>query len=90
MNILQRHSIIEHLKLKAIYLNNMTQKLIMCKGLPASGKSTWAKEYARNNSNFIRINNDDLRESFSAVFSKENEKALGEARDGLIDKYINS
>ena len=31
-------------------------------GLPASGKTTWAKEYCKNNKDFVRINRDDLRE----------------------------
>lgn len=30
-------------------------------GIPAAGKTTWAKEYVRNNSNWTRINRDDFR-----------------------------
>lgn len=44
-----------------IRMNN-TQKIIFCKGLPASGKSTWAKEYCYRNPDFIRINKDDIRD----------------------------
>lgn len=40
----------------------MTQKIIFLKGLPASGKSTWAKEYCKDNPEFIRLNKDDIRE----------------------------
>ena len=36
-------------------------KLIVMKGLPASGKSTWAKAYVTANPNTVRINRDDLR-----------------------------
>lgn len=35
--------------------------VIFTKGLPASGKSTWAKEWVRQHPNRIRINRDDLR-----------------------------
>ena len=39
-------------------------KLIILKGLPGSGKSTWAKEYCKTDKNgisFVRVNRDDLR-----------------------------
>lgn len=39
----------------------MIQTIIFLRGLPASGKSTWAKQYCLENPNFIRINKDDLR-----------------------------
>lgn len=35
-------------------------KLILCRGLPASGKSTWSKDYLAANPETVRINNDDL------------------------------
>lgn len=40
------------------------KKLIMTKGLPASGKSTWAKEWVKNQPKgaAVRVNRDDLRE----------------------------
>lgn len=37
------------------------QKIIILKGLPGSGKSTWAKEYCHKNKDYIRVNRDDLR-----------------------------
>lgn len=37
-------------------------KLIICRGLPASGKSTWAKEWVmRDPEHRVRINQDDIR-----------------------------
>lgn len=38
------------------------QTIIFCKGLPGSGKSTWAKQYCIDNPSFVRINKDDIRE----------------------------
>lgn len=34
---------------------------IICRGLPASGKSTWAKEYVKNHPNTVLVNRDTLR-----------------------------
>lgn len=30
-------------------------------GLPASGKTTWAKDFCKDNEDYIRVNRDDLR-----------------------------
>ena len=37
------------------------QELIFTIGLPASGKSTWAREYCETRRDYVRINRDDLR-----------------------------
>lgn len=61
-------------------------KLIMTLGLPASGKSTWAKEEVlKSNGRTKRINKDDLRAMFDAgQWSKQNEKLIVAARNELI------
>lgn len=52
------------------------QKIIFLKGLPASGKSTWSKQYCIDNPDFVRINKDEIREllgnlKWSSKFEKE-------------------
>lgn len=42
-------------------------KIIMLRGYPASGKTTYAKEYITKNPDWIRINKDDLRSMFSPL-----------------------
>lgn len=37
-------------------------KIIITIGIPASGKSTWAKDYVRNNPSWIRVSRDDFRQ----------------------------
>ncbi len=37
------------------------QKLIITKGLPASGKTTWSLDYCKNNLNTVRVNRDSIR-----------------------------
>lgn len=54
--------------------------LYMTKGLPASGKTTWAKSKG-----FKRINKDDLRSMVdNENWSKENEKFILETRNALV------
>ena len=48
------------------------QKVIMLKGLPASGKTAWAKQFVSENPNFIRVNKDDIRKMFGYARDKEN------------------
>ncbi len=61
-------------------------KCILCIGAPASGKSTWAKaEVAKNPSNWVRINNDDLRAMTNgSVYSADYEKLITDTRNYLI------
>ncbi len=47
-------------------------KLIMCKGLPGSGKSTWAEGFCRQNPDFIRINKDSIRRMTGLTHKREN------------------
>lgn len=64
------------------------QKIIMLKGLPASGKSTWAKEKINENSNYIRINKDDIRESITGKWTPKKEKNVISIRNSLIKTGI--
>lgn len=59
-------------------------KVILTKGLPASGKSTYAKELLLDG-NWTRVNKDDLRALLhGGKWSRENEKQVEAARDALI------
>lgn len=69
--------------------SNMNKKIIVTLGLPASGKSTWSKQYIKDNPDFKRINNDDLRNMMdNGKYSKENEKFLGLVRNNMISLAI--
>ena len=67
-------------------------KLRMLRGLPASGKSTYAKELLdREQGKWKRINKDLMREMLDAGhWSRENEKQILDLRDLLIAKYLGS
>jgi predicted kinase len=63
--------------------------VIILKGLPASGKSTWAREKTRTDGTFKRINKDDLRAMLDdGLWSKENEKFVLRVRDNIILRAI--
>lgn len=59
-------------------------KLLMLKGLPGSGKSTYAKELTARG-NWKRVNKDDLRTMLdNGKWSKGNEQFVLKARDMLV------
>ena len=61
------------------------RKVIVCCGVPASGKSTFAKKIVDENPNFCRINSDLLRLMFdNGVWSIYKAKLVSKARESLI------
>ncbi len=66
------------------------KKVIVMRGLPGSGKSTWAKQLVAENPNsYKRINRDELRLMFDHGYvSKGNEKFIKQVRDMLILKAL--
>ena len=61
-------------------------KIILTRGLPASGKSTWAKEFARVNPNVVRVSRDDLRSQLfpGADYRDIDEDLITEAETALV------
>lgn len=66
------------------------QKIILTRGLPASGKSTWSSEQvAKSNGKIKRVNKDLLREMIDAgIYSKTNEQQILAARDALVSTFL--
>jgi len=61
-------------------------KVLMLKGLPASGKSTYAKELVSKNHNWVRVNKDDLRAMMNnGEFSYKLEKQIVKTERELVD-----
>jgi len=62
------------------------KKVILTRGLPGSGKSTWAKQMLNENPNsYKRINNDDLRKMLDdGHYSSDMEKFIKKAVDALV------
>lgn len=60
----------------------MTKKLLMLKGLPASGKSTYAKEL--ESKGWARVNKDDIRKEFFPDYTFKDEKEVVYMEDAEI------
>lgn len=59
--------------------------MIILRGLPASGKSTFAKQFILDNPNYARVNRDDLRAMlFGMKFSSKNEDMVSYVCDLAI------
>lgn len=65
------------------------KQVILTSGIPASGKSTWSKEFVKANPNFKRVNKDSLREMIdSSIYSKENESLINKIQNQLILTFL--
>jgi T4 RnlA family RNA ligase len=64
----------------------MALKLILTKGLPASGKTTWAKEYIQKHPETANICKDDLRLQLGKTNRRE--KRIVKIRDLLTEYYF--
>lgn len=64
-------------------------KVIMLRGLPASGKSTYALQQVRDYTNYIRVNKDELRAMLhGGEWSRELEKEVINMRDAIIHEAL--
>lgn len=69
---------------------NTYQKIILTKGLPASGKSTWAKEQVEKfPAIYKRVNKDDLRAMLDAgAWSKSREQFVLRIRNEIVREAL--
>ena len=68
-------------------------KIILTRGVPASGKSTWAKKVVSENdwyrgNQWIRVNNDDIRNMFGVYWVPDREKLVDSTRKNIIQKAV--
>lgn len=65
-------------------------KLIVCRGLPASGKSTWAKQWVfEDPEHRVRINQDDIRLMLGKYWVPSREKLVQEIQFDAIIEALN-
>lgn len=64
-------------------------KLYMTKGLPGSGKTTWAHEFLERNPNTVLVSKDDLRATmFNSAWTKGREKEILAVRDFIVTQGL--
>ena len=67
----------------------MKLHVIMTKGLQASGKSTWAEQFVKDNQNYKRVNRDSIRHMLSSyTFDKPNENLVTSIEQKIIFDLI--
>jgi len=65
-------------------------KCIITVGVPASGKSTWAKKYVKDNPSFVRVNRDDIRQSTknASILNSKGEEFVTLVQTSMIDSAL--
>jgi predicted kinase len=74
------------------------RKMIICRGIPGSGKSTWAIQFLKDNPKFLRVNRDSIRRGLigdaydlkiedlvTQLQSHQIESIIGKGKNVLID-----
>lgn len=64
-------------------------KIIICRGIPASGKSTWAKQWVLEDPEHrIRINQDDIRNMLGKYWVPSRENLVLYINNAIITKAV--
>ncbi len=64
--------------------------ILILRGLPGSGKTTYANEFIKNEPSFKRVNKDHIRLMLdNGLYTKQNEKVVVSVQEDLIRKFIN-
>ena len=68
--------------------DNTSKRIIILRGLPASGKSTWAKEFVENNDGYVRINRDSLRHMSGKYWIPEREGYITSIEKSAVESAL--
>ena len=64
-------------------------KIIICRGIPASGKSTWAKQWVLEDPEHrVRINQDDIRNMLGKYWIPSRENLVSYINNAIITKAV--
>ena len=66
-----------------------SRKLILCRGIQGSGKSTWAKQWvAEDPKHRVRFNNDDIRNMLGPYWVPEREPLVGTMKNIFLSNAM--
>lgn len=65
-------------------------KVVFTIGLPASGKSTWAKKFCEENKDWVRVNRDDLRHMRGQYWLPKQEGFITKIERACIDEALST
>jgi predicted kinase len=69
----------------------MTQTVIITRGLPASGKTTWSRAWITLHPSYKRVNRDDLRMMiYEGAWNQKKEQAVLAARKAIIEGLLDA
>ena len=64
-------------------------KIILCRGIQGSGKTTWAKQWALEDPEHrVRFNNDDIRNMLGKYWVPSREPVVAAMKDGFVEEAI--
>jgi predicted kinase len=66
----------------------MTQELVLCRGIPASGKSTWSQVWVQVNDRRVRVSRDDIRFSLFGRYENVDEVLVTQVEDAQIQRAL--
>ena len=70
--------------------NSDTPVILVLQGIPASGKSTWAREFVNQNPDWIIVNRDDIRRMFGKYWMPNRERLVERVESDIIYTAITS
>ena len=66
------------------------KKLILCRGIQGSGKTTWARQWVEEDpENRVRINNDDIRNMLGKYWVTSRENLVSSIKENMAEEAIN-
>ena len=69
----------------------MKGKLIFCRGISASGKTTFSKQYVKDNPGSLQVSKDEIRDMLhDGKWSQGNEKIVCDTRDAIIKAALHA
>lgn len=70
-------------------LNKMS-KILVLQGCPATGKSTYAKKFVKENDGWIRVNRDDIRRMFGEYWVPKREQIVEYTEEDIVIEAVSS